>query len=143
MLVDANILLYAVDAASPWHGRASSWLSEALNGPRRVGLPWLSLAAFVRISTHPRASEHPLAAEVAWSHVTDWLAAGPAWIPGPTERHADVLGGLILRYHLAGNLVPDAEVAALALEHGLTVCSADTDFARFTEVRWENPLALA
>jgi len=141
MLVDANLLLFAVDAASPWHDGASAWLTAALNGPRRVGLPWLSLAAFLRISTHPRASLHPLSAEAAWSQVNDWLAAGPVWIPAPTERHAEVLGQLLLRYRLSGNMVTDAQLAALAIEHGLTICSADTDFARFTEVRWENPLA--
>ncbi len=75
--------------------------------------------------------------------MTDWLACAPAWVPNPTQRHAEVLGSLVARYLPTGNLVPDAHLAALAIEHGLTVCSADTDFARFTEVRWVNPLAAA
>ena len=141
MLVDANLLLYAADASAPQHGRAAAWLTEQLNGDRRVGLPWESLVAFVRIATHPRASDNPLAPDAAWCFVEDWLAAPPAWVPLPTERHADVLGALLRRYRLAGNLVPDAHLAALAIEHGLEVCSADTDFARFTEIRWRNPLA--
>jgi toxin-antitoxin system PIN domain toxin len=141
MLVDANILLFAVDARSPHHPKATAWLTAQLNGPRRVAFPWLSLAAFVRISTHPRASERPLTSAEAWRHVEDWLACDNAWIPNPTERHAEVLGGLITRYDLRGNLVPDAQVAALAIEHGLTVCSADTDFARFEEIRWLDPLS--
>jgi uncharacterized protein len=140
MLVDANILLYAVDRSSPEHGAASGWLTDKLNGPRRIGLPWQALTAFLRIATHPRASAKPLSPEDAWSNVEDWLAAGPAWIPMPTERHADVLGSLVRTHRLRGNLIPDAELAALAIEHGLTVCSADTDFARFPEIRWENPL---
>ena len=73
--------------------------------------------------------------------VDAWLASPVAWIPLPTERHAAVLGDLIRRYRLSGNLVPDAHLAALALVHGAEVISADTDFARFTEVRWSNPLA--
>jgi toxin-antitoxin system PIN domain toxin len=112
-----------------------------LNGPSRVGLPWQSLVAFLRISTHPRASARPLSPTAAWRFVDDWLAAEAAWVPLPTENHAEVLGSLIASYDLRGNLVSDAELAALAIEHGLAVCSADTDFARFREIRWENPLA--
>ena len=140
MLVDANILLFAVDTSSPFHDRASTWLTERLNGNRRVGLPWESLVAFVRIGTHPRAAEDPLTPDAAWSFVERWLAAEPAWVPGPTERHAEVLGSLIRAYQLRGNLVSDAHLAALAIEHGLTVCSADTDFARFVEVEWIDPV---
>lgn len=141
MLIDANILLFAVDEDSPFHRAAASWLAEQLGGPRRVGIPWQSLAAFLRIATHPRAAERPLTPAEAWSYVEDWLAADAAWIPQPTERHAEILGDLVTRYQLRGNLVSDAQLAALAVEHGLTVCSADTDFARFGEIRWENPLA--
>lgn len=141
MLIDANILLYAVDRASPHHARASAWLTERLNGDRRVGLAWESLTAFVRISTHPRAALHPLDPEAAWAHVSDWLEAPATWVPLPTDRHAEVLGGLIRRYRLAGNLVPDGHLAAIAVEHGLTICSADTDFARFREIPWLDPLA--
>jgi len=141
MLVDANILLFAADRTTNFHSAASSWLTRVLNGPVRVGLPWQSLGAFLRIGTNPRAYERPLTPDEAWSYVEDWLAADASWIPGPTERHAEVLGSLIVSYQLGGNLVSDAQMAALAIEHGLTVCSADTDFARFGEIRWENPLA--
>jgi uncharacterized protein len=141
MLLDANLLLFAVDRASPFHEAAAGWLTDVLNGARRVGIPWPSLAAFVRISTHPRAAERPLSPEAAWRHVDSWLARDPVWIPGPTERHAEIMGALVSSYQLRGNLVSDAHLAALAIEHGLTVCSTDTDFARFREVRWANPLA--
>jgi toxin-antitoxin system PIN domain toxin len=141
MLVDANILLFAVDESSAFHAAARTWLTERLRGARRVGLPWQSLTAFLRISTHPRAAARPLRPEEAWSYVRDWLAADVAWIPVPTDRHADVLGSLMTTYQLNGNLIPDAHLAALAIEHGLTVVSADTDFARFTEIGWDNPLS--
>ena len=139
MLVDANVLLYARDEASPFHERARYWLTEQLNGPTRVGLPWASLVAFVRIATHPRVFEQPLAPAEAWQQVEEWLAAPAAWIPQPTHAHAGVLGTLVRRYDLRGNLVSDAHLAALAIEHGLTMCSADTDFARFTELRRLDP----
>lgn len=140
MLVDANLLLFARDSASPFHDRARGWLVEQLNGTTRVGLPWQSLIAFVRVATHPRAYEQPLTPQEAWMQVRSWLEAEPAWVPVPTERHADVAGALITDYQLRGNLVSDAHLAALAVEHGVPLCSADTDFARFREVRWINPL---
>ena len=141
MLIDANILLFAVDETSKFNDRAATWLAQMLNGSARVGFPWQSLVAFVRISTHPRASEKPLSPTEAWGFVEDWLASDVAWIPAPTERHAETLGRLVTGYELRGNLVSDAHLAALAIEHGLAVCSADTDFARFSGIRWINPIA--
>ncbi len=140
MLLDANLLVYAVHAQSTQHHAAQTWLTAQLNGPRRVGLPWQSLGAFLRISTHPRAFSRPLEPAVAWDRIADWLAAPAAWIPTPGPAHAQLLGEIVARHQVRGNLVPDAQLAALALEHGLSVCSTDTDFARFTEVRWTNPL---
>lgn len=141
MLLDANVLLYAQDDSSPFHEPAVRWVTEALNGNTRVGLPWPSLLAFVRIRTHPRAYADPLTPDDAWSNVEDWLAAPAAWVPTPTVRHGEVLGGLVRRYRLRSNAIPDAHLAALAIEHGVAVCSADTDFARFEGVRWINPIA--
>ncbi len=140
MIVDTNVLFFAASEAAPEHERASAWLEEALNGNRRVGLPWESLTGFVRLATNPRVVKKPMAPGDAWSLVEDWLAAPAAWIPLPTDRHAAVLGDLVRRYRAAGKLIPDAHLAALAIEHGAEVISTDTDFARFTEIRWRNPL---
>lgn len=140
MLLDANLLLYAVDTTSPHHDRAEAWLAEQLNGARRVALPWQTLGAFLRIATHPRASRDPLGPDDAWAMVEDWLAAELTWTPVPGPRHSAILGALVRRHRVTGNLMPDAQLAALAIEHGLTVCSADGDFARFGEVRWLDPL---
>jgi uncharacterized protein len=140
MLVDANLLLYAVDDRSPLHGQARRWLTERMNGDRRVGLPWQSLSAFLRIVTHPRISPQPFTPAKAWTFVDRWLAADVVFVPQATARHAAILGDLVTRYELRGNLVPDGELAALAIEHGLPIYSADTDFARFREVEWINPL---
>ena len=141
MLIDANLLVFAVREESPFHVKARNWLTDQLNGERRVGIPWQSLAAFLRITTNPRIYERPLEPIAAWTYVEGWLADDLVWTPAPTPRHAQVLGDLIKHHQPRGNLVTDAQLAALAIEHGLEVCSADTDFARFTEIRWHNPLA--
>lgn len=140
MIVDANLLIYAVDTRSPHHATAAAWLTAALNGNRRVGLPWQTIGAFLRIITHPRVTTSPLTATLAQGHVDDWLAADPVWVPPATERTAAVYADLARTHHVTGNLVPDAQLAALALEFGVEVASADSDFARFPDVRWVNPL---
>lgn len=139
MIVDANVLLYAVDAKSAFHTAAKEWLEHALNGPTRIGLPWPSLLAFQRISTHPRASVDPLTPADAWDYVHEWLAADATWIPTPGAQHADIVRRLIVNGDLRGNLVTDAHLAALAIEHGIGVCSMDSDFARFPGLAWTNP----
>ena len=143
MLVDANVLLYAVDEASPFHDRARAWLEGALNGPRRVGIAWPSLWAFVRIATHARALERPLDPADAWAIVEGWLDAPTVWVPVPGRGHRTILGRLIRDLDLRGNLVADAALAALCIEHGLDIVSADSDFARFVETTWINPVAPA
>lgn len=140
MLVDANLLLYAADSTSPQHRAASEWLTSALNGNRRVGIPWQSIGAFVRISTHPRLWTAPLTSAQAWGIVEGWLAAAPAWIPPATELTVRTFGELVAACAPTGNLVTDAQLAALAVEHGLEVMTADPDFDRFPGVQWRNPL---
>lgn len=141
MLLDANVLLYAVDETSPFHVRAKDWLEAALNGPRRVGLPWQTVTAFLRISTNPRALAEPLTPGDAWQLVDAWLDAPTAWIPLPGSGHRAILSRMITSLDLRANLVTDAALAALCVEHGLMMVSADSDFARFSEVRWLNPVA--
>ena len=141
MLIDANILLYAVDEDSPFHASAHDWIDETLNGSRRVGIPWLSLVAFVRIATHPRALLEPLTPADAWRFVDEWLDAPAVWVPAPGRGHREILGRLIRDLDLRANLVSDAVLAALCIEHGLQMVSADSDFARFTEIRWLNPVS--
>ena len=140
MLLDANLLLYAVHKRAEHHERAASWVTQQLNGPRRVGLPWQSINAFLRIATHPRAFERPLDPATAWERVSDWLAAPVSWIPQPGPDYGRIFGELVASYDVRGNLIPDAALAALAIEHGVPVVSTDTDFARLRELRWENPL---
>jgi toxin-antitoxin system PIN domain toxin len=141
VIVDANVLLYAADADSPFHAPAHAWLLGQLEGDRRLGIPWPTIVAFLRISTHPRASRNPIPLAQAWESVEGLLEHEVVWIPEPTSRHAAVVGHLLTSRPVSGNLVPDAHLAALAIEHGVSVASADSDFARFPEVRWVHPLS--
>ena len=134
------MLLYATDNRSPDHEVAAHWLSATLNGNRRVGLPWQSIAAFLRIATHPRVSKNPLTGQQAFAIVEQWLGLDIVWVPPAGKHTAREYGRLPSQVSITGNLVPDAQLAALAIEHGLTVYSADTDFARFPGVAWINPL---
>lgn len=141
ILVDANLLLYATISDFEQHEPARAWLDERLNAPIRVGLPWPSLLAFIRIATNARVFPRPLAVTAAWRRVTAWLDLETVWTPQPTERHRDVLDGFLAGTASSSKLVPDAHLAAIAVGHGLTLCSTDGDFARFDGLRWENPLA--
>jgi toxin-antitoxin system PIN domain toxin len=141
ILVDANLLLYAKVRDFPQHEAARTWLDRRLSENAPVGFPWASLLAFVRLVTNPRVFHQPLTIPAAWQQVEAWLNRPAAWIPAPTERHRDILGQLVQASVDTSDLVSDAHIAALAIEHGLTLCSADRDFARFPDLRWENPLA--
>ncbi|EJW10483.1 hypothetical protein A33M_4394 [Rhodovulum sp. PH10] len=141
ILVDANLLVYAYVESVPLHRAARNWLDARLNGPHRVGLPWPSLLAFLRLVTNPRVFERPVPTVTAWDQVTAWLGSGQAWIPSPGDRHVAVLVDLLRLPGIRGSLVPDAHLAALAIEHDLVLCSSDADFVRFPGLQWENPLA--
>jgi uncharacterized protein len=141
VILDANVLLYAVDSESAHHDRAAQWLTAALDGDRRIGFPWQTIGAFLRIATHPRIASRPLTAAAAQDYVDAWLDVSVSWVPPAGERTAQVYAELARRHHVTGNLVPDAQLAALALEQGVAVVSADSDFARFPEVAWLNPVA--
>ena len=140
ILVDANLLVYAHVASFTQHQVARAWLDQQISGSSRIGMPWPSLLAFIRIVTNPRLFERPETATNAWNQVVAWLACDSVWIPRPTERHADILGDLIVNSGVVANLVPDAHLAALAIEHGLTLYSTDTDFSRFPKLHFVNPI---
>jgi hypothetical protein len=140
ILLDANLLIYAHVRSFPQHERVRAWLDDQLNAGGRVGMPWSTLLAFLRIVTNPRIFERPEPMPDAWRQVEFWLDVDTVWTPEPTERHREVIGPLLVAGGARSSLVPDAYLAALAVEHGLEVCSCDGDFARFPGVRWKNPL---
>ncbi len=139
VIVDVNVLLYAVDEESADHESARTWLDRSLGGAQTVGLPWIVLLGFIRISTNPAIMASPMTADEAMAQVQAWLAAPAAVVPTPTSRHADLLRGLLSDAGTAGNLTTDAHLAALAVEHGAEIVSYDRDFARFTGVRHRLP----
>ena len=140
ILVDSNLLVHAHVTSFAQHEQARAWLDDRINAAAQVGLPWSRLLAFVRIISNPRIFDRPVAVSAAWGQVESWLAARSVWIPLPTERHQRVLGPLLANTESRANLVPDAHLAALAIEHKLQLCSTDGDFARFHGLEWENPL---
>jgi toxin-antitoxin system PIN domain toxin len=139
-LPDANLLLYAVDDASPQHDLARGWLEERLSGSQTIAFGWVGLLAFVRLSTQARVFSSPLTVDQALDLVDSWLAQPCATVIHPTDRHSALLRELLGPLGTAGNLTTDAHLAALALEHGAELCSADADFSRFPGLRWVNPL---
>lgn len=142
MLLDANLLIYGADEQSQFHDAAVAMQDELLNGERRVGLPWQTIGAVVRIMTHPRIVTRPLTGAQAWEFVEGWLRCPQVWIPPASTHTARIFGELTKSVPISGNVVPDAMLAALAIEHGLEVWSVDADFARFPGLRWRNPLAV-
>ena len=142
-LVDANLLLYAVDEGSAHHVAAKRWLEQQLSGAETFAFAWTVLLVFVRLSTNARVFDAPLTAEEALDLVDSWLDQTNATIVHPTARHGAILRELLAPVGTAVNLVTDAHLAALSIEHGAELCSADGDFTRFSRVRWLNPLANA
>lgn len=140
ILVDANLLVYAYAGSFPQHAEAREWLDAKLNATAPVGLPWPSLLAFVRLICNRRIFDRPASISAAWGQVEAWLRQAPVWIPLPTQRHQEIIAPLMASTEGRANLVPDAHLAALAIEHGLALCSADGDFARFEGLDWRNPL---
>jgi toxin-antitoxin system PIN domain toxin len=140
IVVDANLLLYAYHPRAAEHEKSRAWLESVLSGSDLVRFAWLSLWAFLRIATNPRVFEQPLSAAEAEAAISSWLAQPVAGIIEPGERHWDILRGLVRDGQTTGPLVMDAVLAAIALEHGATVCTTDRDFSRFPGITWMNPL---
>ena len=141
ILVDANLLLYAYHPRAKQHEASRAWLESMLDGPELVRFAWLTLWAFLRISTNPRVFEHPLSTSEAGAAISSWLAQPGAGILEPGDRHWEILRGLMREGQTVGPLVMDAVVAAIAVEHGATLCTTDRDFSRFPGLKCMNPIA--
>jgi uncharacterized protein len=141
ILVDANLVIYAVNEDAPLHRKAKPWLKSALSGSETLAFPWSVLIAFLRVSTRPGLFLHPLSVEEALDSVASWLDQPAATIIHPGPRHLQLVRDFLLPMGTGGNLTSDAHLAALAVEHGAEICSADSDFARFPGLKWRNPLS--
>lgn len=140
IVVDVNLLIYAVNADAPLHRKAKPWLENAISGTETVGLAWTVLLAFLRLTTRTGMFQRPLGVAKAFEVVEAWLQQPAVILVEPTPRHFLILRNLILPIGTGGNLTSDAHLAALATEHGAHLCSTDGDFARFPGLRWYNPL---
>ena len=141
ILVDVSLLIYAVNEDSPDHQKAKSWLESAISGSETVGLPWIVILAFLRLTTRAGLFQNPLSVQAAFDVVDAWLQQPSVTVPEPTGRHLQTMRDLISPLGTGGNLTSDAHLAALAIEYGAELCSADNDFGRFSRLRWRNPLA--
>lgn len=140
ILPDVNLLIHAYNAGSSVHDRARGWWEGVLSDPAPVGLAWVVIVGFIRITTHPRILANPLPAADACGHVAAWLAQPQVILVHPGERHATILFDLLRALGTAGNLTTDAHLAALAIEHQVELQSTDADFGRFSGLSWRNPL---
>lgn len=141
ILVDANLLLYAENRADPNHERARHWWQAQLSGTKPVCVGWAVLSAFIRIATLHRVFPRPLGLAEATARVQEWLDQPNVRVINPTQDHWQTFRALLEQAQAVGNLVTDAHLAALAVEHGCELCSTDADFSRFAGLRWRNPLA--
>ena len=139
-LVDLNLLLYAYNSTAREHKDATAWLSDLFAGRETIGLPWVTLLGFLRIATSPKILANPRDLEQATVIVSDWLSRSNVSIVSPTDRHWQILSGLLPKHHIRGSLITDAHLAALAIENGATLCTNDRDFLRFPGLKVEFPL---
>ncbi|HLN04068.1 MAG TPA: type II toxin-antitoxin system VapC family toxin [Bryobacteraceae bacterium] len=140
ILVDANVLIYAYHPSADQHQRSKEWLEGALESGERLGLAWITVLAFLRVTTSPKPFSLPLTSEEASATVTAWLSRPAVSVLSPTERHWLILSRVLADSQCRGPLVMDAHLAALAIEHGATLCTTDRDFTRFKGLRLLNPL---
>lgn len=140
ILADATLLLYAYHPRAAEHDASRAWLEAALAGPEWVRFAWISLWAFLRISTNPRAFDRPLSSREAAAAVSSWLEQPVAGVLEPGERHLQILTALLREGQASGPLVMDAVLATIAIEHGAVLHTTDRDFARFPGLKWRNPL---
>ena len=140
ILVDANLLIHAYNPRSADHAAAREWLERTLSHGTPVRFAWITLWAFLRITTHPRVFEHPFSVDEAGAIIDSWLAHPAVGILEPADRHWPLLRDFASATRAVGPLLMDAVLAALAAEHGATLATTDRDFARFPDLRWENPL---
>lgn len=140
-LVDVNVLVYAINLESPHHALVRAWWEETLRSGEKVALTWTTVSGFIRVTTQSHAVNNPLAVDEALKFVDDWLEHPNVQIALPREDHLRIFSMLLKELGRGGNLTTDAHLAAIAIGNGAVLASCDTDFARFSKLRWENPLA--
>ena len=139
-ILDANLLLYAVNRDSQLHRKAKAWLEKSLSGQEPIAFSWIVILAFLRLTTRPGLLRHHLALDQAFDLVAQWLTQPDAIVVHPGPKHLAILRSLLAPLGTGGNLTSDAHLAALAIEQNAMLCSCDRDFGRFAGLRWQDPL---
>jgi toxin-antitoxin system PIN domain toxin len=140
IIPDINLLVYAYNMEDPSHAQAMRWWEELLNGTDPVGLPWVTIAGFLRLVTHPRVLVDPMSVVQATEQVRAWMECPSVLTVEPGKKFSAIFLGLLEEAGTAGNLTTDAYLAALAIEHQAELHSNDSDFSRFKGLRWRNPM---
>jgi uncharacterized protein len=140
ILLDANVLIYAIDVDAAHHKTVRRWMERTLSGSLQVGMAWVAVLAFLRITTHPKVMHSPLRPEAAIAYLDEWFALPCVGLVAPGDRHWSIMKNLIAGAGTAGNLTTDVHLAALAIEHGYAIASTDNDFRRFSGLKCVNPL---
>ena len=140
ILPDVNLLLYAYNQGASVHKKARAWWETRLSRPETVGLPWVVVLGFIRLTTHRAVMANPMPVHLACKHARSWLARPQVVLIHPGERHSEILLGFLEALGTAGNLTTDAHLAALAVEYQAELHTTDADFARFAGLKWTNPL---
>ncbi|MFN7938003.1 MAG: type II toxin-antitoxin system VapC family toxin [Bryobacteraceae bacterium] len=140
IIIDVNLLIYAVNEDAPAHDKAKHWLEAVLSGTETVALPWIVLLAFLRLTTRSGLFQKPLPVAAAFHLIDSWLQQPSVILLEPAPRHLQTLRDLLTPLGTGGNLTSDAYLAALAIEHNAELCSTDNDFSRFPRLRFTNPL---
>jgi hypothetical protein len=138
---DLNLLIYAVNEVSKEHEGARAWWERAMSGPEEIGVPWIVLLGFLRLTTSPRVFDDPLTPTQSWELIEEWIEHPNTMVIHPGPKHLQFFKTLVLENGTAGNLTTDAHLAVLCIERGATLYTADNDFSRFTSLKWKNPLS--
>lgn len=141
IIPDINLLVYAYNSDAPFHGESRTWLEHCLSGRTTVGLAWVVILGFVRIMSSSAVLTSPMTPAEAIGHAQSWLARPQSQIILPGPRHLEILEEIMVSGRASGRLTTDAHLAALAIETQSELHSNDVDFARFSGLRWTNPLA--
>lgn len=139
-LIDVNLLVYAVNSTASQHHPVKKWLEEMTSSGAPIVFPWVTIIGFLRVATNAKALPNPLTTNQALSSLQQWLGRDHVHIVEPGPWHWQILSEMIARFNLVGNSLTDAHLAAMAIEHGWTLYSADRGFARYPNLKWVNPI---
>jgi toxin-antitoxin system PIN domain toxin len=140
ILVDVNLLVFASNPDSPFHSKATSWWVSELRAQTPIAIAWITVSAFVRLTTNRSVMKKPLSSIDSVAQMTSWLSRSHIKPAEPGSNYWRIFSDLIVRHSLSGSSITDAHLCALAIENGWELCAADNGFSRFKGLQWKNPI---